>query len=306
MQELTKELDSRFEELGYQFRVVSAHHLHDLQEAIEGDLGRGLLSETLYREWLTDFSFRLPDILPQAKSLVVVAVPQPQIIVKFTWQGKPRPIMIPPTYVSSEQTNKRVGDTLSSVLGPRGYRVAKAALPLKLLAVRSGLGDYGRNNICYVAGMGSFHRLVAFYSEFRPPEDVWRDPKMMGFCQGCQACLQACPTGAISSERFLINAERCITFHNERPGKFPTWVEDSWHNCLTGCLYCQKICPQNISFLDWVEGGYLFTEEETSLILASTLPNRLPAETVKKLDRLGLLDYIGVLPRNLSILLRRD
>jgi epoxyqueuosine reductase len=41
--------------------------------------------------------------------------------------------------------------------------VALSLLPLKSLAVRSGLAAYGRNNVCYVPGMGSFLELVGLY-----------------------------------------------------------------------------------------------------------------------------------------------
>jgi epoxyqueuosine reductase len=301
---LLQELHSSLEEEGYQNRTVSVLRLNDLRERIEETHARGLLNEEFYQERLTHFSFEPPGILPNAKSLFVVAVPQPQVGVLFTWHGKPRQVIIPPTYDS--QTDKVVEGILSDILGPQGYHVARAVLPVKSLAVRSGLGEYGRNNICYVPSMGSFHRLVAFYSDITCSDDSWREPQAMRSCQDCQACSRSCPTGAIAPDRFLIRAERCITFHNERLGEFPAWIDPSWHNCLEGCMRCQKVCPENANFRDWVEGDHAFSEEETNCILTSSPPDRLPHETARKLAQLSLLEDTHLLGRNLKALLERQ
>ena len=127
---------------------------------------------------------------------------------------------------------------------------------------------------------------------------------MLERCQNCQACIRKCPTGAISPERFLIHAERCITFYNEKPGDvpFPGWLDPAWHNCLIGCMYCQKICPENRSVLDWVEARGEFSDEETQMVLAGVLARDLPAETQRKLARLDLAESLGILPRNLGAL----
>jgi len=260
-----------------------------------------MLDLEFYRERLTRFSFRPPDTLSGAKSLIVVASPQPQARAFFAYHGQPRPVMVPPTY--SDETDIAVEHILSSVLNPERFHFIQASLPLKLLAARSGLGEYGRNNICYVPGMGSFHSLAAFYTDLPCPEDSWGEPQMMKRCHECRACIHGCPTGAIAVDRFLIRAERCITFHNERLGEFPAWIDPSWHNCLVGCLRCQRACPEDTPFLDWVEGSSTFSEEETTLILDSTSSDRLPIATTKKLEQLGILGYSDMLGRNLNALL---
>ena len=130
---------------------------------------------------------------------------------------------------------------------------------------------------------------------------------MMEPCQKCSACLRHCPTGAITSERFLLRAERCITFHNEEPSNvpFPAWLDASWHNCLVGCLHCQSICPENKDFLAWVEEGAEFSAEETALLVESIPLDQLPAATISKLEGSDLVDLLDVLPRNLKVLLER-
>ena len=77
----------QLEERGYRGRIVPLRYLHDLQEEIEGHYRQGHLDGGFYREWLTSFTFSPPDSLPQARCLIVVAVPQPQFQMVFTWNG---------------------------------------------------------------------------------------------------------------------------------------------------------------------------------------------------------------------------
>ena len=302
-----EELLLHLKEGGYQGRIVSIQRLRDLQEEIEGRYRQCLFDEEFYQERLAWFDFRIPYSLPETTSLIVVAVPRPQSHVVFTWNGESRALMLPPTYVAYEETRRMMEDLLAEILDTKGYRITSTKLPLKLLAVRSGLGFYGRNNICYVPGMGSFLQLVAVYSDLPCPKDSWREVRMMERCQNCHACQLKCPTGAIPSDRFLLRAERCIVFHNEKKGNipFPTWMGPSWHNCLVGCLHCQKVCPENKDFLQWIEGREEFSEEETALLLQGVTLDHLPTATVRKLKKLGLITYIDSLPRNLGVFFRK-
>jgi epoxyqueuosine reductase len=297
----------QLEERGYRGRVVSVQRFHDLQRGIETPHREGLLDAAFYQERLTEFVFKPPENLPEARSLIVVAAGQPQIRFTFTWDGKRIPLIVPPTYLHWRESDKQVEDVLAEILEPGGYRVAQAALPKKLLAVCSGLAAYGKNNIAYIAGMGSFHRLAAFYSDLPCQQDSWQEPNMMERCQRCSACLRKCPTGAITSERFLLRAERCITFHNEEPCDvpFPEWLDPAWHNCLVGCLHCQRVCPENKDFLPWVEEGAEFSSEETALLVEGVLLDQLPVPTVEKLERWDLVDLLDVIPRNLKVVFER-
>ena len=301
-------LYARLGKRGYQGRVVSIHHLQDLHQDIEGRFAQGAFDQDFYRERLTFFEFEPPEDLAAALSIIVVAVPRPQHRVVFHSNGKELALIIPPTYVGYTEISRQVAGLIAGWLAPEGYRVASTMLPLKTLATRSGLSEYGRNNISYAPGMGSFYQLVAVYSDLPCLEDEWGDPRMLARCQTCQACMKQCPTEAISSERFLLHAERCIVFHNEKSGEipFPSWIEPAAHNCLIGCMLCQKYCPEDKVFLDWVEDAEEFSDQETSLLLRGVTPDQLPKVTTEKLEHLELLDALDQMPRNLGIFLRKE
>ncbi len=219
-------------------------------------------------------------------------------------EDKSYPVIIPPTYCFS--ADNQVVELLEGHLGPQGYSLQKVRLPEKLLAVRCGLAQYGKNNITYVKGSGSFHRPVVFISDFPCEADSWGEPTVIGQCENCSACMKACPTDAVGSDRFLLHAERCLTFHNERSNDFPEWLSPSWHNSLVGCMICQKVCPANKDILKWTESGATFDREETGLILDGVTDDQMPRETLEKLNRLDMMEYYDVLGRNLKVLIAKQ
>ncbi len=296
-------LFEKIEIMGWKGRIVPAGHLDDLREAISDRHRRGLLDDRLYREQLDSFTFYPPVDLPDTRSIVIVAVPTPQMRTIFRWQGREVPLVIPPTYVSYRPRTAQVQATLRQLLRQDGFRLAAPFLPLKTLAVRSGLAEYGRNNITYVNGMGSFLQLVAGFTDLPCDEDPWREPKALDRCTHCVACVRRCPTGAISEDRFLIRAERCLTYHNEAAAEFPDWIGPSWHHCLIGCMQCQAVCPENKSVVDWFEDRAGFSEEETALFVERVAFDRLPAETAAKLKNLEINEDYRFLCRNLAMVL---
>jgi len=174
---------------------------------------------------------------------------------------------------------------------------------VKLLAARSGLARYGRNNIAYVEGMGSFLRLLAFYSDLPCANDYWQQPQALDECANCRACTNMCPSGAIDPDQFQLRADRCLTFHNESPQAFPSWIQESWHHCLIGCMKCQDSCPLNKDLQSWKERFAEFTEAETTALLSGVKSSELPASVITKFSDTDLLEDPVGLARNLKSVL---
>jgi epoxyqueuosine reductase len=265
---------------------------------------KGLLDADLYDAYLASFDFACQQKLTDARSLIIITIPQPQIQVTFLRQNKSYPVVIPPTYYSAVDND--VADFLKAVFELQGYQLQNVRLPEKLLAVRSGLARYGKNNITYVKGMGSFQRPVVFISDCPCEQDSWGEATVLEHCENCSACMKACPTDAIVSDRFQIYAQRCLTFHNEASKPFPQWLSASWHNCLVGCMICQKACPANKDVVKWIEAGGTFDNEETDLILSGVSKRRLPQETLEKIKRLDMMRHYDVLRRNLKALIQKS
>jgi epoxyqueuosine reductase len=234
------ELVAQLEQMGYQGRIIPVKHVVELQQIYTDHRDMGRTGEELNREWLNGFDFLLPEKLPRG-SIILIAAPQPERKVTFSlsgrFAGRELTTVVPPTY--HHGVDNKVRQVLRDILEPNGHRLFDTNLPKKLLAVRSGLAQYGRNNITYVAGMGSYYRLILFASDLPATNDIWQAAQAMEICNRCTACMKSCPTGAISEDRFLLRAELCLTFHNERKMGFPDWIDPDWHHCLVGCLRCQ-------------------------------------------------------------------
>ena len=306
MTNCTRALLSALVQRGWLVRVVAAGRVGELERDLAAQHEQGLFDPTFFQGSLSFFNFDPSAALPGARSLLVVAVPAPPSVVTLAWRGERHALAVPPTYAGYIRVQREVEAVAAACLDPAGFRVVRARLlPLKLLAVRSGLAAYGRNNITYVPGLGSFHELVGLYTDLPMDEHDWQAPRMLARCAHCEACRRACPTGAIAADRFLLHAERCLTYHNEQPPQtpFPAWIDPAWHNSLIGCMTCQVACPENRPHRDQVGMEVSFSEEETALLLAGVPVDRLPAETAARWQQVDLTDGPELLPRNLEVLL---
>lgn len=282
---------------GYEFQIVSSTHLNELEDELEFRKKTDGFNEGFYSERLTSFKYSPSDEFKEFKSIIIFAVPQPTSLLLFRINGEDRHVYIPPTYDIS--VDSLIENDLRKILTPKGINLEKAVLPLKLLAVRCGLAEYGRNNICYIHRKGSYYRFIAFYSNLPSPDEIWKPVCLMERCKKCRACISACPTGAIDENRFLLHAELCISFHNEHAGSFPEFINPLFHHCLFGCLKCQIVCPENKQNPSWLEEKEYFSEYETSFILNNKSLNEMPLSMQQKLERLSIIDDYPYLSRNL-------
>lgn len=291
---------------GYKMGIASISHLEDLRHEYESRHDHQYDEADFYGTVRGFFRFSVPEVTyGSTKSIISIAAPSPQVRLFFNWRGKRLPVLLPPAYMEYGAELTKIEKHLTEVTARYGYHVTRASLPEKLLTVQSGLGLYGRNNICYVPGLGSFVFLASFYSDLPLEEDTWREMQLMQSCENCKACLHRCPTGAITGDRVLLKTERCLTYQNEfiDPAPFPAWIDPEAHHCLIGCMHCQTICPQNKEFLNRVVEPAEFSEEETALLMeGKTEFNCLPITLACKLEQLHLVDYYVLLPRNLRVL----
>ena len=156
-EEMKIDLYEEMAKAGYQCKIISSNHIQDLLSEIERQYRQGLFDEEFYTEEPGGFDFEIAGNLVGTESLIVVAAPQPHVRITFKWQGESYRGIIPATY--SYETDRQIQNSLELHLKPAGFQLKKAILPWKLLAVHSGLAQYGKNNITYVNGMGSYYRL---------------------------------------------------------------------------------------------------------------------------------------------------
>jgi len=282
---------------------VSIARLPEAQESVGKLVQEGQVNRRLSEKWRF---YREPNTdLPEARTIFIVAIPQPITRLYFTWQGRDYPAEVAPTYFCLAD-ERQVEGTLGSVLKNAGYRIVRARLPLKTLAARSGLAKYGKNNLVYVPGMGSLCRLIAFYSDIPCEEDSWQEPEMMPSCEKCTLCRAKCANGSITPDHFLIHAENCLGFLNQTEPNVPYWAtrQPDWLSAFIGCMCCQSACPVNKLYLHNIKDHASFSEEETALILNRAPWDKLFPEMQQKLD--GIRGIYSSLASNLSALMEKQ
>jgi epoxyqueuosine reductase len=302
MSSIPEELIASLEKLGCKAKIVSISHINEMRDELFALRDSNIIDKKLYKDMLSGMEFNSDNTLKNAKSIIVIAAPQIISKANFQYKGTTHSLNLPPTYVA-DGIRSKVKGAMNEISSKNGFKVQGTKLPQKQLAVKSGLAKYGKNNITYIDGMGSFHVLMSFYTDLDLLTDSWQAAEIDGDCINCSICIKNCPTGAISEKRFLINAEKCITFFNEYEDDFPQWVKPEWHNSLIGCMSCQLKCPKNSAFVNISNVIANFTEEETNMFLDKVSFENLPENTVKKLDDIAMTSSYSVLGRNIKILL---
>lgn len=296
----------------YKYSTLSVDHLEELQNDFNKLDTKGKLSDNAtFRSYLNTKKFKIPDKLPQAKSLVILAISTKLGYVNFHLNGKIYDIPIPPNYYDDGLEYDNLENLiLNDIIKEPGHNVEFAHVHSKLLAVRSGLGKYGRNNICYVDDWGSSISLYAYFTDFDFKEDNWSELTMMDNCKKCDICRNNCPTGAIPVSKemdFVIDATKCISLYNEIPGEIPDWINSSAHNALIGCMRCQFQCPANKKAFKNIKRLESVSEEETKMILEGKSEEKLLDSLCKKLKMFypsNAKENFPVINRNLKLLIR--
>ncbi len=119
---------------------------------------------------------------------------------------------------------------------------ASLVFPLKIMAVRAGLGYYGKNSMVISPGLGSWISLSAFMTDAVLEPDVSFDKD----CGDCDKCIKACPAGALSTP-YSCDESKCINFHlPHNKGDIPRELRPYCRNFIgSGCSVCRDVCPEN-------------------------------------------------------------
>jgi len=299
-EELIK-LNDYFSKINCKFRVISSKHIPEIRKEIKKLYMDKRITKEIYNYVSKYFKFNVSKYLFDERYIIVAAIPQKTSILTLNIGERKLDVIIPPTYIYNKDQN-RIYNILLKIFKDK-KKISYANLPKKLIAVRSGLAEYGRNNICYVKGMGSFNRLETYYIDFPLDVDNWYEESMMERCNTCSNCLVACPNKCIRENNFVIKAEHCLTYFNENINDFPEWIDNNSHNSLIGCMICQNVCPINKKYKD-KEKILSISKNESELLLKEFGKINLTKKLEEKLRNINMDEYISVLPRNIRLLIK--
>jgi hypothetical protein len=79
-------------------RMIYIDHLIKAEAEIQRLYSNGSFNDDFFQERLASFRFSAPDDVFKVQSVLIVAVPQPTVVITFFWKGSEQRVTIPPTY----------------------------------------------------------------------------------------------------------------------------------------------------------------------------------------------------------------
>jgi epoxyqueuosine reductase len=123
--------------------------------------------------------------------------------------------------------------------------VDDARLVDRAAAVRAGIGWWGKNTMVLAPGSGPWMLLGSVATDLALPisNPMQRD------CGTCEACLPACPTGALVAPGVL-DAGRCLAHAAQASGVIPRALREPMGDRWYGCDDCLEACPPGSRLLE--------------------------------------------------------
>ena len=136
-----------------------------------------------------------------------------------------------------------LSDRIAAAIGPFGHRVFTDSAPVLEveLAARSGIGWRGKHSLLLHRDAGSMFFLGEIFVDLA----LLPTQATSEHCGSCSACIDICPTQAITGAQ-RVDARRCISYLTiEHSGPIPMELRPLMGNRIYGCDDCQSICPWN-------------------------------------------------------------
>lgn len=134
---------------------------------------------------------------------------------------------------------KRLKDQIGEIDG----RVFVDSAPVmdKAWAAKAGLGWVGKNTNLISKQVGSFF----FIAEMIIDLELEYDLPVADHCGSCTACIDACPTQALTAP-YEIDGSKCISYATiELKEAIPSEFKGKMDGWAFGCDICQTVCPWN-------------------------------------------------------------
>ena len=252
-----------------QAAVIPVGCLDDIRENIKDVLSQKHLNG--FQKWILDkkYVLNIPEVGFEPKSIIIAAAPFVIRDVVFEYND-----MVFRTMTACEDT--RYWTQFETKIKNAGFNASVCLwLPRKLIAARTGLVQYGKNNITFAKDMGSFYGLMLYFSDMPAPEEYeWREFGYMDFCDSCQKCIMNCPTGALKKDSFILDTDLCLSAMLETGNYINDDAKRAVH-ALDGCYRCQDVCPFNSKILFKPRERIVFDSNDTDCILRKEMNGEL-------------------------------
>ena len=179
----------------------------------------------------------------------------------------------------------------------------------RVFAKNAGLGWIGKNTCVIHEKIGSWLFLGAILTTLKlRPDDPATD-----HCGKCRACLDACPTQALTAPHQL-DARKCIAYLTiEYKGPIDPPLARKMGQHLYGCDICQDVCPWNRKAKTTNNPHFqprpgFFHPKLTDFHhqLMEGYPKEFKASPLKRAKKEGLLRNLAIVQANASLISSED
>jgi epoxyqueuosine reductase QueG len=144
-------------------------------------------------------------------------------------------------------------EPIVAFLRDEGYRaivcesstIEGSILPLKLAAIRAGLGWQGKHSLLISKKYGTFLALGGILTNADLEHNTEEEPDR---CHKCDKCQNACPLAALY-QPYVLNINKCLSYLLQVE-HLPEEAQAVMENRVGDCEICQQICPWNKKHLD--------------------------------------------------------
>ena len=197
---------------------------------------------------------------------------------------------------------KNMVTELQEEIGEFGFRVFVDSAPVleKAWARKSGLGWVGKNANLITKKHGSFYFLAEIICDLELDYDL----AVTDHCGSCRACIDACPTQAIVSDR-IVDGSKCISYATiELKNEIPDYFNGKMDDWIFGCDVCQDVCPWNRFSAPTLQEKFApnfqklnFRKNEWKELTQELFSEIFKKSAVKRTKISGLMRNISFLPK---------
>jgi epoxyqueuosine reductase len=246
IQHHTNVIKQKAQSLGFSFCGISkAEFLKEEAPKVETWLKRGYHGKMGYLENYFDKRLDPTLLVPGAKSVVSLIYnyfPQKDLakegelkIAKYAYGEDYHFVVKDKLKILMQEIQNEIGEVHGRAF------VDSAPVMERAWAKKGGLGWIGKNSLLLNREMGSFFFLAELIIDL----DLEYDGPVKDYCGTCTACMDACPTDAIS-EPYVVDGSRCISYFTiELKEEIPADVKGKFGDWIFGCDICQDVCPWN-------------------------------------------------------------
>ena len=143
-------------------------------------------------------------------------------------------------------------EPISTLLKNEGYtalicedsKSGGSIIPLKLAAIRAGIGWQGKNSLLISRKYGTFLALGGIITNANLDPS---DKEETNRCKNCRKCQEACPLKALENA-YILNKDRCLSYILQIDN-IPEEAKTVSENRIIDCEICQQVCPWNATHI---------------------------------------------------------